>query len=100
MNWNQDEIATVLNEINKRAASDADFRKLCIEKPNEAIRMVSGNVVPEGVKIKIIENSPGYDYTHVLPDFTGGELSEDEISKVAGGLCPNFGGEQGYQFPG
>jgi len=87
MKWSQEELNKAASEINRRASADADFRKLCLEKPAEALRMVSSPEVPDNVQINIIESASGYDYRIVLPDYDDGELSDETISKIAGGIC-------------
>ena len=87
MGWTEKEINEAIEVVSKKAATDKEFRKLCLENPNEAVKQVYGKEIPEEFKIKIIENEPGYDETFVLPDFIGGELSDDDLDKVAGGKC-------------
>jgi len=41
--------------------------------------------LPEGFKIRIIENNPGVDQTYVLPAFTGEELFDEQLDNIAGG---------------
>ncbi len=71
-------------DIKKKASEDEDFRKLCLDHPNEAIKQVSGMEVLEGVKINIIENEPGADHTIILPPESGA-LKAEELDQVAGG---------------
>jgi len=88
--WTQVEINEAIEAVGKKASSDKDFRKLCTEDPNKAIKEAYGKDVPEGFKVKLIENESGIDETFVLPDFMGEELSDDELDKVAGGKgCRN-----------
>ncbi len=69
----------------KKWASEVEaFRKLCLPHPNEAIRIVSGMEVPEGVKINIIENESGVDHTIILPPKL--DTLKDEVQdQIAGG---------------
>lgn len=89
--WTEQEIKDVLDEINKKACTEKDFRKLVLNDPAEAIKQVSGKEVPAGLKIKVIENESGIDHTHVLPDFVSDEISNDELENVAGGHSRGVG---------
>ena len=87
MSWTEEKINQTITEIKKKASEDEDFRKLCMDNPNEAIKHVSGFEVPEGVKINIIENDAGVDHTIILPP-TAAEMSNKELDNVAaGGRC-------------
>ncbi|MFY9279539.1 MAG: NHLP leader peptide family RiPP precursor [Caldicoprobacterales bacterium] len=83
--WNQVEIKSVLTNVIERSTFDADFRKLCLENPKEAIRQYSDKEIPDDFEIKMVENEATI--TIVLPDFKGtdGELSDLELDQVAGG---------------
>ena len=83
--WTQEEMNAALQEIFEKAAIDEEFRKLAIEQPNEAIKQISGKEAPEGYRLKFVEPDPESDYTLVLPDFQGDELSDDELEGIAGG---------------
>ena len=87
VSWTEQDVADAIRLVSRKATTDKDFRKLVLASPHEAIKKVSGKDVPAGFKLKVIENSPGVDQTYVLPDFRGRELSEDELEKVAGGIC-------------
>ncbi len=84
MNWTEEKINQTMIDIKKRASEEEDFRKLCLDHPNEAIREVSDMEVPEGLKINIIENDPGMDHTIILPPETSA-LKDDELDQIAGG---------------
>ncbi len=70
-----------------RAWTDAEFKAKLLKDPHAALAE-HGVEVPEGTKVKVIENTPD---THhlvlpVIPDAFG-ELPLDEMEKVAGGNC-------------
>jgi hypothetical protein len=50
-----DELKTVMAALFKRAQTDADFRKLCLENPHEAIYQMSGKRVPADATLNFIE---------------------------------------------
>lgn len=85
MNWSRGEVDRAVEAVGKKASIDGKFRELCLESPEEAIKKVTGKEIPRGYKIRIVENSPGYDQTFVLPDLIRSELSDDELDRVAGG---------------
>ena len=93
MNWKQDEINKAYSEIQKYAATDKAFRAELLTNPRSAIEKFTGKVFPEGYSIKIIESDPNYSATFVLPHMNTGELSDDDLDNVAGGIsqCPNDG---------
>lgn len=78
-------IAAAIQKVQEKSALDMEFRKELLSNPQEAIARVGGIAVPAGFNIKVIENEPGIDQTYVLPDFQGGELSDNDLDKIAGG---------------
>jgi hypothetical protein len=87
MSWTQDEVENAFVELKKKATTDEDFRKLILTDPKSAIKQVTGKDVPEGFKIKVIESDPAYHMTFVLPRMLSTDLSDEELDRVAGGLC-------------
>ena len=84
-NWTEEKVLKTLEEIGKKATTDAEFRKLCLNNPGAAVKKVSGEDLPEGLKINVVENA-GAHMTFVLPDMVTGELNEGDLDKVAGGV--------------
>ena len=72
-----------------RAAVDRAFRSRLLADPRNAVAEVLGHQLPDSFRIKFIEKDPGVDALIVLPDLapTSGELSQEELEAVAGGLC-------------
>jgi len=91
MNWTEEKINQVIKDIKKKASEDETYRKLCLDKPNEAIKQISGMEVPEGVKINMIENKPGTAHTIVLPPEPG-SIKDEEMDKIAGGRASSHCG--------
>src|SRR4030042_1266533 len=83
--WTQEEVNEAIELIGKKASTDAEFRKLALTKPNEAVKKVMNKEVPSGYKLKIIENAAGFDQTFVLPNMQIEELSDADLDAVAGG---------------
>ena len=87
MVWTQESVNEAIRLITGKATVDKAFRQLVLSDPNAAIKRATGMDVPAGFTVRVIENAPGVDQTYVLPDFKGAELSEDELERVAGGVC-------------
>lgn len=88
-NWTEEEVQKVVAEIGKKAATDPAFRKLCLENPAGAVKEVSGKDLPQGLKVRFVENA-GSHMTFVLPDIVEvGEFGEADLDKVAGGTNLN-----------
>ena len=85
--WTEAKMEETMDSIWDRAQTDKEFRQLCLNNPQEAIRVASGLEVPESYKIKFIEGDPAYNETWVLPSFKeeADELSEGELDMAAGG---------------
>ena len=75
--------------IATRAAVDRAFRTKLLTDPQSAVSEVLGHPLPASFRIKFIEKDANLDALVVLPDLvaTAGELSEEELEAVAGGLC-------------
>ena len=84
--WSEEKAHEVLREVMKRSASDMEYRKLALSDPEAAIAKVDSTPIPEGFKIRFVENQ-GANLTVVLPDPVAaeGELSDAELEQVAGG---------------
>ncbi|MCY4101190.1 MAG: NHLP leader peptide family RiPP precursor [Rhodobacteraceae bacterium] len=67
-----------------RAEKDGEFRAKLLENPKAAIKDATGLTVPEGIKIRVLEDNSS-DYHLVLPPL-GQDLSDQEMSGVAGGI--------------
>jgi hypothetical protein len=78
--------------VMQRASVDRTFRERLLREPQQAIRAAFGVVIPDFVRLKFIEKGHDVDALVVLPDFVGatGELSEDDLSTVAGGVESDF----------
>lgn len=87
MAWTQEKINEVYMEVQKLAVTDEEFRKELLDNSSAAIAKVAGEDLPEGFKIKVVENDPQYAATFVLPAMVSDELSSEELDAVAGGAC-------------
>ena len=92
MEWTREKLEALYVEVQKKAMTDEAFRKELLADSTKAIEAFAGEKLPEGFKLKVIENDPAYTATMVLPDLVGQELSNDEVETAAGGYDP-FGFE-------
>lgn len=51
----QDEMRKIIETVFKRAQTDAEFRKLCLDSPGEAIYQISGKRLPVGATLSFTE---------------------------------------------
>ncbi|MCY3637354.1 MAG: NHLP leader peptide family RiPP precursor [bacterium] len=77
----------VLDDVQRRAATDSDFRERLLKEPNAALAEVAGRPIPDDFTIRFIEKDASTDALVVLPDLVHEtqELSESELEAVAGG---------------
>lgn len=87
MAWTQEKIDETYLKIVNLATVDKKFRNELLENPVKIIEKISGETLPENYQIKIIENDPAYFATFVLPPYASGELSDNELDRVAGGAA-------------
>ena len=68
-----------------KAWSDEEFKARLMANPKAAMAEV-GMDAPEGVEIEVVESTQEKAYL-VIPPKPDGELSDDDLDKVSGGLC-------------
>lgn len=85
MAWSQERIKKVYDEAQKLAFTDAEFRNELLQNANTAIEKLTGEPLPDGFSINVIESNPKYSATFVLPTMVTGELSDEKLEMVAGG---------------
>jgi len=84
--WTQDEQKKAVEAFTRKAATDAKFREQALKNPAQAVKELTGKELPQGFNIKAVARN-GADLVVVVPDLVkaGGELSDSELEKVAGG---------------
>ena len=87
--WSKEDAEKIIFDLKKLAMKDSVFRKMCLANAAAAVKAVSGKELPEGMKVKFIEND-GNHMTIVLPDMVDGEMSESDLDSVAGGTAYSF----------
>lgn len=75
---------SVESQIHDKLAKDPDFRKQLLANPSAAIESVVGTKLPQGVSVRVVEESPR-EIVVVVPPAGGQALSEQELESVAGG---------------
>ena len=69
--WTKEEMEKTLLNLKKKAMKDATFRSLCIADAAAAVKEIAGKYLPDGMKLKFVENDGGH-MTIVLPDMAAG----------------------------
>jgi len=86
MAWTQDKVNEIYLRARNLATRDRAFRAELKSDPKAAIEKLTGEALPEGFNIKIIESDPTYSATFVLPLMLANNLSDDELDNIAGGI--------------
>ena len=80
--------AEIERTLVQRSLQDEDFRQMLLDDPKAAVEQELGTQLPEGVEVRVVEESAQTIYL-VLPSATavgeGGELSDRDLEAVAGG---------------
>ena len=81
--------AEVERRLVERSLQDESFRQRLLDNPKQTIEQELGAQLPEGVEIRVVEESAETIYL-VLPSASalggqGGSLSDQELDAVAGG---------------
>jgi len=87
MAWTQKKIDETYLLARQLSATDSVFRAELLNDPSVAIEKLTGEKLPGKVNIKVIESDPAYAATFVLPPMVSGEISDDDLDNVAGGVA-------------
>jgi hypothetical protein len=84
--------AEMERRLTERSLEDEDFRQRLLEDPKAAVEEALGTRLPEGTRVRAVEESADTIYL-VLPSASpvgdeGGELSDEALESVAGGWDP------------
>lgn len=86
---NEQELNTAIREVLKRAVADKDFRILAANDGKSAIAKVTGKQLSPDTTVQFIDNFGKSNKVIVIPDpITSGQLAEEELEQVAGGMLP------------
>ena len=90
MEWTQEQLENLYQEVNRRVADDPEFRAKMQDDPKAAVEIIAGRDLPDNVSLKVIEKDGNYAATFVVPDFVQGEitreLSVEEMKQVSAGI--------------
>ena len=79
--------AEIERRLVQRGLEDEDFRRRLLDDPKAAVEQELGTRLPEGVQVRVVEESSDTIYL-VLPSASagsqGGELSDQDLEAVAG----------------
>ena len=79
-------------ELMQKAATDDEFRGKLLADPKSTIESLLGTSLPDGLTIRIVENSPS-EVTFVIPPAVSSELSDDQLEAIAGGKSARQSGD-------
>jgi hypothetical protein len=83
--------AEIERTLVQRSLQDEDFRRRLLDDPKAAVEQELGKRLPEGVEVRVVEETAETIYL-VLPGASavgeGGDLSDEELQRVAGGRGP------------
>ena len=101
MSWTQSELEELYQKANAKGLSDPEFRKRLEADAKGALEEISGKKMPEGFSLKLVDGDSAYASAYFTPDFTGAELSLDDLRAVAGGAGEESfaGDESGEEVP-
>jgi hypothetical protein len=82
--------AEVERTLVQRSLEDEEFRRRLLDDPKGTLEQELGSSLPQGFDVRVVEESADTIYL-VLPSASalgdqGGELSEEELESVAGGV--------------
>ncbi len=84
--WTKEKLEKIYVDVQKKCATDKEFRDEILKDANSAIEKLTGETIPEGFKLKAVEQDPNYTTTFVIPDLISEELTEGDMQKMAGGI--------------
>jgi hypothetical protein len=78
--------AEIERRLIQRSMEDEDFRQKLLDEPKAAVEQELGTQLPEGIEVRVLEESADTIYL-VLPPATkqGDELSDQQLDAVSGG---------------
>ena len=83
--WTKEKLEKIYVDVQKKCATDKEFRDEILKDANSAIEKLTGETIPEGFKLKAVEQDPNYTATFIIPDLISEELTEGDMQKMAAG---------------
>ena len=81
---NAQEQQQAMGKIIAKAWADEAYKLRLIHNPADVLKE-EGLPVPEGITVKVVENTPALFHV-ILPRNPGGELTDEDLDATAGGL--------------
>jgi hypothetical protein len=78
-----------MGQIIARTWSDEAFKQRLLADPAATLK-AEGVAIPAGVELRTVENTDKVFYFVLPPKPATGELSDEDLEKVAGGLCVHY----------
>jgi hypothetical protein len=78
-------------QLLSRAERDPEFRRRLIEDPSSAIEDELGIDLPEGIRVRVVQEEPGEAVLVVPRHLEPGQLGDEELIAVAGAGCGTEG---------
>jgi hypothetical protein len=79
------EYRKALGQVIAKAWTDPTFKQRLLAEP-KAVAQEYGISIPSGLEVRVVENTPTLVHI-VLPARPAGELSDEQLEAVAGGLA-------------
>lgn len=86
MAWSQERIKEVYKQVQLLASTDEIFRSELLLNPIVTIELVAGEALPEGYDIVLTESNLDSPLVFSIQSVMLGEISDDDLSNVAGGI--------------
>lgn len=82
----------IMSAVIRKAWTDEDFKAKLKSDPAAALKEEFGIELEAGIKINVVEETSEKEITLVIPEdpTKEKELSEEELSTVAGGVCNTY----------
>ncbi len=78
------ELDTLVREC---LANDPDFRAALLADPRAAVSKLLALALPDAVRIDVHEETLTHIHLVIPATFANGEISDDDLEQVAGGVC-------------
>ena len=86
MEWTQEQLENLYQEVNQKAKEDPEYLKKLREDPRAAMEEIAGCALPKDLQLNFVDGEPNHANTYVLPNFTGDEIELNELKDVSGGI--------------
>ena len=78
------------SKLIEKAMQDPAFRAKLVADPKAVIEKELGRKLPDGVSVRVLEDSASAVHLVLPPAPAKGQLSDAELESVAGGAAPTF----------